>query len=364
MSRDLRVHPGTDREIVITDPQHRPLPKTWLNRFALKFIRDERDLPFVHLTLQMTFILIPLAAALYVPGVFRWWMAPIYWAILFLGFFDRYILMLHNTSHRPLYKRQFGFMKHYIPWILGPFCGETPETYYIHHITMHHAEGNLPKDLSSTMKYQRDSLSHFLIYFFDFFLLGMVRLPKYEFDKKRTRLGTMVWIGEASFWVVVGVGLYFAFLPTMTVFVVPYLLCRFLMMAGNWGQHAFVSADDPGNSYVNSLTCINGRYNRRCFNDGYHIGHHVMANRHWTEMPEDFIDQIEIYRQKKAVVFQGIDFFQVWFFLMFGMWGTLANHFVDLEETPRTREEIIAFLKSRVVAFDVTQPQILAAVPT
>ena len=41
----------------------------------------------------------------------------------------------------------------------------------------------------------------------------------------------------------------------------------------------------------------------------------------------------------------------------------LARRFVDLAETPRSDEEIIALLKSRVQRFDVTRPEVLAAVP-
>ncbi len=62
---------------------------------------------------------------------------------------------------------------------------------------------------------------------------------------------------------------------TLTVFVAPVVIARVLMMCGNWAQHAFVDAADPGNPYRNSLTCIHARYNRRAFNDGYHIHHHV-----------------------------------------------------------------------------------------
>ena len=45
-------------------------------RFWLKLIQDERDLPFISLALLMTFVLITAAVLLYVPGVFRWWLAP------------------------------------------------------------------------------------------------------------------------------------------------------------------------------------------------------------------------------------------------------------------------------------------------
>ena len=356
------------RAIEITDPTFQPRPRNALERAALALIRDERDLPFVWLSAQITFVLIPLAVLLFWPGVFRWWMAPVYWAVLFGFFFDRYILMLHNTSHRPLFKREYNWLKFYIPWVLGPFCGETPETYFIHHMTMHHAEGNLPRDLSSTMKYRRDGIVDFLRYFFDFFFLTMFKLGAYQMAKKRPRLVLWMLAGEWSFLLGVGLLVWWSPAPALVVFVIPYLLCRFLMMCGNWGQHAFVDPDDPGNSYKSSITCINARYNRRCFNDGYHISHHLMANRHWTDHPGELLDNLEKYAAHRAIVFEGIDFFQVWFFLMTQQWDALARHFVDIGALlpggeARTKEQIIAFLKSRVEPIDVTRPEVLAAVP-
>ncbi len=350
----------------LTDPEFASRKHGALDRFFLGFIRDERDLPFVWLSLQITFGLLPLAAAAFVferLGLFRVWMMPIYWAVLFLVFFDRYILMLHNTSHRPLWKREYNFLRHYIPWLLGPFCGETPETYYVHHITMHHAEGNLPKDLSSTMKYQRDSAFHFALYFLDFFFIAMFKLGRYQQVRGRSKLVRLMLVGEVGFYVVVALLTWVSPWAALTVFVVPFLLCRFLMMCGNWGQHAFVDGNDPGNSYRNSITCINTRYNKRCFNDGYHIGHHVTANRHWTDMPQDFRDSRDQYVANDSIIFEGLDFFQVWFLLMCGSYKTLAKHFVDLRDNKRSQEEIITLLRSRTQQIDCTQANVLSAVP-
>ena len=350
----------------LTDPTFTPVPaeqRGALERLALRFIRDERDLPFVWLSLGMTFVLIPAAIFLYWPGMFRWWMAPIYWATLYGLFADRYILMLHNTSHRGLWKREFDFLKFYIPWVLGPFAGETPETYYIHHITMHHSEGNLPKDLSSTMKYQRDSVIDFAKYWGDFFFLSMFKLGAYQVKKKRTNLAVWMFAGEWSWYLGVAVGCYFHWQATFVVFIVPFLICRFVMMAGNWGQHAFVCPDDPGNSLKSSITCINHRYNQRCFNDGYHISHHLKANRHWTEHPQELIDNAEKYVAADAIVFKDIDFPGVWLLLMLKRWDKLADHFVDLRDEPRSRDEIIALMKHRVQRIDVSRPEVMAAVP-
>jgi uncharacterized protein YeeX (DUF496 family) len=348
----------------LTDPTYTPgRPHNAIERFALRFIRDERDLPFVKLTFWMSVVLLPTAVALYWPGVFRWWMAPVYWALLYGLFADRYILMLHNTSHRGLWKREYDFLKFYIPWVLGPFAGETPETYYIHHMTMHHVEGNLPKDLSSTMKYQRDSVLDFARYWLDFFFLSMLKLGRYQLGRKRTNLAVWMFVGEWSWYLAVAIGCYFHWAATFTIFIVPFLICRFVMMAGNWGQHAFVCPDDPGSSYKSSITCINHRYNERCFNDGYHISHHLKANRHWTEHPQELLDNVENYIKHDALVFRDIDFIGVWFLLMRKDYEKLADHFVDMRDTPMPREQLIALMKKRTQAIDCTRPEILAAVP-
>ncbi|MEZ4340587.1 MAG: hypothetical protein R3B82_28535, partial [Sandaracinaceae bacterium] len=124
------------------------------------------------------------------------------------------------------------------------------------------------------------------------------------------------------------------------------------------GQHAFVDPDEPDNDYKSSITCINGRYNRRCFNDGYHISHHLVANRHWTDHPGELEDHLEAYRENDAIIFEGIDFFLVWVLLMLRRYDTLADHFVELREEPRSKEEIIALFKRRLTKFS---PEKLAA---
>jgi hypothetical protein len=121
------------------------------------------------------------------------------------------------------------------------------------------------------------------------------------------------------------------------------------MMMGNWAQHAFVDPNDSANSYRNSISCINTRYNRRCFNDGYHILHHIKPRAHWTEHPVEFEKNIAEYGKNDAIVFDGIDYFPIWLNMMLGRWGYLADHFVRLPGAPeRSKDDVIAFLKSRV----------------
>lgn len=333
-------------------------PPGLFDRALLTLINDERDLPFVHLILGCLGCA-ALGVGLFFSGPYLKYLAPAYLLIWALGFLDRFILMLHCTSHRMLFKKEHAWMNQLIPWVVGPFFGETPETYFSHHMGMHHPENNLHDDLSTTMPYRRDSVGAWLHYYFSFLFTGLARLAKYHLERGNRKLFTRTVIGEGLF-IAACVGL--AMInpgATLVVFVIPVVMVRLLMMAGNWGQHAFVDAADPGNAYKNSITCINTRYNRRCFNDGYHIHHHVKARTHWSELPEEFETNKEEYGRQDAIVFEGVDFFQVWLYLMLGRWDALADRFVQLPGAPmRDRAAVIEFLKSRVqpIPADTAEP--------
>ena len=79
--------------------------------------------------------------------------------------------------------------------------------------------------------------------------------------------------GEFLF-IVMCIGLCFINWPaTLAVFILPFFTFRIIAMTGNWAQHSFIDPADPGNAYRNSVTCINTKYNVKCWNDGYHISH-------------------------------------------------------------------------------------------
>lgn len=333
-----------------TDLAHSsPRVETALDRRFASWINDPRDVPFLHLMLQCAGVALLGLGLFLVPAERIWYVAPVYWAVWALGVLDRFILMLHCTSHRPLFKREYKWANQIIPWALGPFFGESPETYFSHHMGMHHPENNLADDLSSTMRYRRDSLLHWLAYYFDFLFLVLFKLTNYHRRKGNQKMAARTLAGEFSFYLAVALLAWLNWRAAVAVFVVPFLTVRTLMMAGNWAQHAFIDASDPASAYKNSITCINTRYNRRCFNDGYHIHHHVKARAHWTELPAEFVANAETYGREDAIVFEGIDFFQVWLLLMLRRWKTLARHFVQLPGAPvRDEAAVIAFLQSRV----------------
>lgn len=341
----------------ITDPAGVEKPHTKPDLFFVSLLRDERDLPFVYLTLKITFTLIPLAVLLFFPGipVWLWWIAAIVYQYLNnVVFKGPYGLMMHCTSHRPFFKEQYGLLNHFLPWVIGPFFGQTPETYYAHHVGMHHPENNMPDDESSTMKYQRDSLPGFVHYLGTFVFAGIYHLCNYFIRKNRKRLLYRSIRGELLF-IVMCIALCFINWPaTLVVFILPFFTFRIIAMTGNWAQHAFIDASDPGNSYKNSVTCINTKYNVKCWNDGYHISHHIKSTMHWTEHPTYFRDTLQEYIDNDAVVFDGIHFLHVFIYLMRDRYDLLAKHFVNIGNRYKNDDEVIAMLRSRTQKIDVT----------
>ena len=170
------------------------------DRAFLRMLNDPRDLPFVHLSLQCAVVALMGVGLYFVPDSAFGWCAIVYALVWGLGVLDRYILMLHCTSHRILYKKRFGWLNRFIPWVLAPFFGETPEGYFVHHLGMHHPENNLEMDLSSTMRFRRDRLAHWLRYFGRFIALITVELTLYHWRKGHSKLKPRQQVGERCLW--------------------------------------------------------------------------------------------------------------------------------------------------------------------
>ena len=342
----------------ITDPTFTPGQKVYsrADRFFLRLIRDERDLPFIYLTMEISATLIPLAVLLYLPFVSGWAWALAAVAYQYFNNFrykGPFGLMLHCTSHRQLFKKEYNALNHYLPWVIAPLFGHSPETYYAHHIGMHHPENNMPEDDSSTMKFQRDSLRGFGQYFAAFLGVGIYNLAAYFFRKKRHRLMYRAVRGELAFYAFCAAMCFVSWPATLVVFIIPFVLYRLIAMMGHWAQHAFVDAADPGNAYKNSITCINTKYNVKCWNDGYHISHHIKPSMHWTEHPVYFQKTLGEYVKNEGIVFNSIHFLHVFIWLMRKRYDLLARHFVNIGDRYQNDEEVMAFLRSRTQRIDV-----------
>ena len=359
-SNKLNVKP-TGMKILgsIHDPVFNPKPYTFADNVFLPFLKDERDLPFIYLTLKITFTLIPLAVLLFMPLVTGWvWglLAVVYLVLNNIVFKGPYGLMLHCTSHRPLFKPAYKWMNYHLTWVLSLFFGQTPETYFSHHMGMHHPENNLEPDESSTMAYQRDSFRSFLAYFADFFFFGLVELATYLKKKNRMKLFYRALFGEFCFFAMVVALCFVNWAATLVVFILPFVIFRFVAMVGNFTQHAFIDQNDPANPYRNSITCINVKYNHKCWNDGYHISHHYRPALHWTEHPAFFIKTLDKYAKNQAIVFDGLDYMKVFYFLMNKRYDVLAQHVVNVNNTFRDEAELITVLQSRTQRIPLSRP--------
>ncbi len=336
---------------VIKDPVYvKPASYSAFDKFFLKMIRDERDLPFIHLTVYSSLILIPLGVALYIlpPGTWVWWlMTVVYLVVNNFVYKGPFGLMLHCTSHRALFKKDYGYLNYYIPWILAPFFGHSPETYFAHHIGMHHSENNMEEDESSTIKYNRDSVWGFLHYFLKFLFFTIYNLPAYFVRKKRRKFLTKFMRGELFFFAFCIALCFISWQATLVVFLIPMITFRLVAMMGNWAQHSFVDQDEPDNEFKNSITCINTKYNDKCWNDGYHISHHERPAMHWTEHPVYFKKTLNKYVENQAIVFDSIHFLHVFIYLMGKRYDLLAKHYVDLDGRFANDKEVEAFLYSR-----------------
>jgi hypothetical protein len=170
-----------------------------------------------------------------------------------------YTLMMHQHIHmrgilakKPLLQ----IIDTIFPYLTDPLMGHTWNTYFYHHVKHHHVEGNGPDDLSSTIRYQRDDLLHFLHYVGRFYLFIWLELPLYFLRKRRNVLAL-----KAGFWEISNYAAIYALSQvhgraTFFVFIVPLLFMRLGLMVGNWGQHAFVDADEPDSDFRSSVTLI------------------------------------------------------------------------------------------------------------
>ncbi len=340
---------------VITDPVYvEPKEFSGYEKFWLKYINDKRDLPFIHLLTAIHILVIPAAILLYTPVLqsWYWWLVYIpYFYVSQMYFKGRFGLMLHCISHRKLFKKGYTWLYNYVIWFVCPFFGHTPETYFAHHMGMHHVENNMLDDASSTLPYQRDSFRGFLSYVGRFLILGFEDTFMYFFKRKRKKFYMRLTAGEISFYLFC-VGMSFVnFKATLFIFIIPFVFARIVMMLGNWAQHAFVNLDDLED---NTINCINTKYNQMCWNDGYHAIHHVRPAMHYTDIPGEFLKTKDQLAEKKVLVFDGIHYLHIFLWLMTKRYDKLADNLVNINNMFNSNEEAIDLMKQRTRKYRMT----------
>lgn len=147
-------------------------------------------------------------------------------------------------------------------------------SYYYHHKQMHHVEANGPNDLSSKLRYQRDSPFDFLCYLGRFLVGVGIELPLYFWRNNKKKTAIKAAFNEAICLSMIAVTAIYNTKAAMFTLVLPLCILRIGLMVGNWGgsmphllqsrllicedagQHALVEENDPLSDFRSSITLI------------------------------------------------------------------------------------------------------------
>ena len=95
---------------------HFKLPKR-LEELCLPLLQDKRDLPILHLFFNIAVTVLPAALALYCLPAWSAVLGPAYMVATDVLFLERYLLALHYSQHRPLFKTgAIGALWHMSCW--------------------------------------------------------------------------------------------------------------------------------------------------------------------------------------------------------------------------------------------------------
>jgi len=324
-----------------------PLP-SFVRSFFEARLKDKRDWICLELLLNVLLVVVPAwwmiwAIPLWAPEGYDWTIkvvAPIAFLLAAappLSLYQRYILTLHVTSHNKLFpKGPWAILNHFHELFINPFFGVPPGSYFLHHVIMHHRENNVfPRDMSSTMPYQRDSLAGLASYCIRFWTHQSIYLGYYALKTGRVRifwwytLSWAVFIGiVAGLWTINPVGTFWMVLVHTGVM-------GFMLMQGNFAQHMFIDPKRRFDNYGLAFNYVNHVCNQKTYNDGYHIIHHMNSLLHWSKVPQWFMDNIEKFAINEAIIFNGMDTMEAWFLTVNGKWGALHAAWVDLSPGPK-----------------------------
>ena len=222
--------------------------------WAQGIVRNSVDVVFLTHVFLYLGTSVPSAAFLY----YRFtWVHAIFHVLMQLSYCGSFTLMLHNHIHNNgLLKKDYAWFDLTWPYILEPLMGHTWDSYYYHHVKHHHVEGNGPDDLSSTIRYQRDEPSHFLMYVGRFIAFIWIELPLYFLRKNKPALALKAGVSEMVSYLFIYLLARTSFYPTLFVLIIPLFLMRIGLMVGNYGQHALVDDVDPASDFRSSITLI------------------------------------------------------------------------------------------------------------
>lgn len=232
-----------------------------------KLVRVETDV--IMLTHLLIYLCTSVPSVAYLFYRFTYAHAALHVAMTFY-YTGAYTLMMHQHIHmRGVLAKRLWFIDHAFPYVLDPMMGHTWNTYFYHHVKHHHVEGNGPDDLSSTMRYQRDDLLHFLHYVGRFYFFVWLDLPLYFVRKNRPAMAVKAAASEFGTYTFYYLMSRIDGRATFFAYLLPLFLLRFGLMVGNWGQHAFVDQEQPDSDFRSSITLIDVPVSTILYFDGH-----------------------------------------------------------------------------------------------
>ena len=222
-------------------------------RWASTVVRTPSDVVYITHILILFALGLPNFVLLWVR--FNWIQAVLQWMLVsfFMGPYS--IIVHHHTHYRALLSPAWAWLDTTYPYVLGPMMGQTWNSFYYHH-KHHHIEENGPADLSSTLRYQRDSGIDLSIYVARFVFLIWFELPRYYISKGRLTFAFKYFAWETASYAFIVVMARYNFPAAMTTLLLPLIQWRILIMINNWAQHAFVDEEEPTSNLRASITLI------------------------------------------------------------------------------------------------------------
>ncbi|KAL4446747.1 hypothetical protein ABPG77_007991 [Micractinium sp. CCAP 211/92] len=331
-------------------------PPSWLHRPLASLLDDPRDLPILFLLLNVLLTTVPAAIALFAlfPPATRplpHWLGAAYLLASFAAYLARFMLSLHYSQHRRLFRKGLWPLNLVGPVLMAPLFGVPSGMYHLHHCVMHHVGNNRAgADGSSTERYRRDSLAAFLRYWLRYALAAWLEVPLRCLRYRRWGLLAASVAAETAYFAAAAAAWRANPRATLWVLVLPYCVSSLALMFGNWCQHIFIDPAAPRDSYRLTFNCAGVGDNAMTYNDGYHIVHHLNSTLHWSELPARLVATLEAHAEHDALCFIGTSFFQVGAAAMAGQYRYLLRHLSRYSARLAAMDDaqLIALLKSRL----------------
>lgn len=261
-------------------------------------------------------------------------------------YFAWFHVMAHKEGHdwKGFFNPPFSLLNHrWIGWYAGIFYGAVPNSYPIGHNKIHHQYSNQLLDVHTCYDLDRSEPFSFLIYlprfaaYWSGFSVAWYFLRRGEFKFAFSMILGMLYYGSI---------LYFAWRWawdfTLVFLIFPHLESIVFFGAISYLWHSFLNEDDTNNEYVNSMTILRGHDN--IFNEDFHVAHHNNS-MHWTEYPEHFEKNKELFIKNQATIFEDTEEGLLLYWLFSQKFDCMAEHWVDLENKLSHEEKKSLILK-------------------